>query len=293
MFKKLINPFVYFLILINYGGDSIHNNLANGGFVTSKCSSAWNDKRENFLGPLPTRGYFSRERNSQEFRTDVRHNFWKYKNNIRKSIKYHVRCETIPNRPFSTIALQHSFEWVFQIKTLELTTNEEICLLLNYIVDSVLYEWTHTINDLITYKRADNYSDANVRIEFHGRDKDYKCEFSRPEVMASSSDTEIHINQDFEFVNYWSRNAKCFLYIDRENDIDCYDVNFHTRDLIFRRKEEIKECKYNIYSVILHEMGHLLGLDHSYTRYSAMYNHYDDSGLTIGDINILEQHLYN
>lgn len=234
-----------------------------------------NDIAINSNGILDQRYIFLRAIDEQ-YNIDqapVIHNKW----TAARSINWHFDCRSvnaltrIPNHVVIN-ERTGTMEW-YQLN------RNQLCTVTRLMIDEALREWLDAVSQKIGHNQVKNSVALNVAsilkiayTPYHHSNSYGRCTFDHRNVLAHANGDFVHINGEVRWCILGSKSPR-YMLMKKMNGV----VKLITSSIPTSYGQRLANfvnngngC-LNLYSVLLHELGHSIGLGHSNLKTSLMY----------------------
>lgn len=162
---------------------------------------------------------------------------------------------------------------------------DQFCSVMYRLVDNALHEWLDPLAERIGHAPVYNnhsttHSDSAVLVisfvkETQHHHRNHSCNFDGPNVLAHATDDFIHINGQFQWCVLGSKAPRYLLQTNNiKGDLHLLSADQFDATYGLLLKQVIDQTPpncLNLYAVLLHELGHSLGLGHATKPSSLMY----------------------
>lgn len=230
------------------------------------------------LDNIITRNLYTLDEHYQRDAASILHNTWRRGGEL----QWRFDCESIKVfKQLKGSGIGHigwnnensTFVWVPIMEDLQ------FCNIMHRLIDSALREWLDPNSDRISHtpeQRQSSTFTTRVEIAFteynHRQSDGSLCTFDRPNVLAHANSEFVHINSNIDWCILGSKSPRYFLQVNRtgvHTIVDSIDANYGRMLTQYTRLHPVN-C-INLYAVLLHELGHTLGLNHAFLPSSLMY----------------------
>lgn len=209
-----------------------------------------------------SRNFYGIDKNYRTVTINNFHNKW----GRSRLIKWRFDCDSVrilPDQSIKTLCVDTKVNR-FGITKLR---GKYVCMGMERLINEALDEWMMHVSQSLEHRMAyDNelFDEEVVVISFERPNV-----FSKKTTLAHANGDQLQINIDFDWVILGARNPTYFLMLD-ENQFNFEDGKFYRSSKhLFRQFQNTNII--NLYTVVLHEMGHVLGFLHANAPTSIMY----------------------
>ncbi|CAK1600378.1 unnamed protein product [Parnassius mnemosyne] len=158
------------------------------------------------------------------------------------------------------------------------------CQIMNYMIDNAFREWLDPLADKLSHHSVDrgtntgsNPSGLTTKISFepfwHHHDDGSPCMFTSRNTLAHANGDFVHINAEIDWCVMGSKTPRYLLKVHSGNVIlepePTLDASYGQALVQYMNRNKFN-C-INLYTVLIHELGHTLGLGHASLATSLMF----------------------
>lgn len=177
-----------------------------------------------------------------------------------RTLKWTFNCgsiQNLKNRGMNVLYYNRNFGQY----DLSFKQGYEFCNIMENIITEAFDEWIRPISHLMSHEKS---NDANaVKMSFKNQNS-----FDQTSTLAHANQVMLEINTNFDWIILSAKNPTYFLFYDRGFRYE-YGMFYKMSQSLYY--SYINSRYINLYTVILHEIGHVFGLLHSNSPNSIMY----------------------
>lgn len=258
---------------VGESSSSFVNYNFNGDIVYSQE----NDHNIQDINQGNGRSMYALDEHYRHDETSNLHNKW----STREEIEWMFDCSSLSLYENINGKLPLHIGWNNESRTftwIQLST-KDCCTMIKLLIDTALREWLDPLADRISHTPDRKlYQRDIVRVAFtnynHNRSDGTHCVFDNPNVLAHANEDFVHINSHMNWCIIGSKSPRYILTVNNKGDQylqHIIDANYGRMLTKFIHDTATPLVCINLYAVILHELGHTIGLSHASLPSSLMY----------------------